>query len=201
MEKVKKILLPLLIVVCLVIVIIGCISTNKKETAEDTDKSNINTVVPDIKIEDIDWTVGSGLIKGENYVLLEFVNNSQYIIKSFKLKFTEKSSVSEQDKENFYLDIQQSQGFDDNYMTKFKESKKTLNEPITMYGKSPDSVNPSETSSKIKCYYYGGWSSKNVLHSDLLIPSIAEIEYTKENIDYIIYYNFETKLYDVEAKD
>ena len=69
-----------------------------------------------------------------------------------------------------------------------------------MYGKSSNALNPGETSEKIKCYYYGGWTSKNVLHSDLVTPEIAEIEYTKDNIEYILYYNFESESYDVEKK-
>lgn len=202
----KKILLPLLLVVLVIggILVFSNVFSKPNENEElgnlNESNNNSNTIVSDIKIEEINWSVGPGTVKGENYIVMEFVNNSKYTINSFELKFTEKASVLEEEKDRFYSDIQQSQGFDDDYMTKFKESKKQLNQPITMYGKSEDSVKPSESSQKIKCYYYGGWSSKNVIHSDLLTPSIATIEYTKDNIEYTLYYNFESNSYEVEQK-
>lgn len=159
-----------------------------------------NKFVPDIKIEDIEWSVGSGTVKGKNYVLLEFTNNSQYVITSFELEFTEKSKVSKEDKDAFYDDIQKSQGLDDEYMQGFIESKELLKQPITMYGKCEEEVGVGLTSSKVKCYYYGGWSSRDVLHSDLLTPEIATIEYIKDGIKHTLYYNFESEMYDVETE-
>ncbi|MBQ8901754.1 MAG: hypothetical protein IJY87_01645 [Bacilli bacterium] len=179
--------------------ITGCGSNNAQSSNNDSNNDNF-AIVPDIKIEDIDWKVGAGTLNGQNYVLLQYTNNSQYVINSFELKFTEKSSVSETEKDKFYDDIQASQGFDDEYFNEWKDTKKQLNESITMYGKSSDVLNPGETSEKIKCYYYGGWTSKNVLHSDLVTPEIAEIEYTKDNVEYILYYSFESESYDVEKK-
>lgn len=197
----KKSFLIIMLCSAMLFCITGCGSSSTNGDDSSQNQNGDFTIVPDIKIEEIDWKVGSGTIKGENYVLLQFTNNSQYVINSFNLKFTEKSSVSETEKEEFYDDIQESQGFDDEYMNKWKESKKQLDEPITMYGRTEDAVNPSETSQKIKCYYYGGWSSKNVLHSDLVTPEIAEIEYVKDDINYTLYYNFESKSYDVEESN
>lgn len=196
----KKTILTIIFCGIILFSITGCGSTDNQLSSNNSDENNF-TIVPDIKIEEIDWKVGSGTLKGQNYVLLQYTNNSQYVINSFELKFTEKSSISEAEKEEFYDDIQASQGFDDEYFTKWKESKKQLNEPITMYGNSSNALNPGETSEKIKCYYYGGWNSKNVLHSNLVTPEIAEIEYTKDNVEYILYYNFESKSYDVEKNN
>lgn len=177
--------------------ITGCDSSNEQASSN---QNNDSAFISDIKIEEIDWNVGSGSLNGANYVLLQYTNNSQYIINGFKLNFIEKSSISEKEKEEFYSDIQKSQGFDDEYFNKWKESKEQLKEPITMYCNSSDELNPGETSEKIKCFYYGGWNSKNVLHSDLVTPEKAEIKYIKDDNTLILYYNFESKLYDVEEE-
>ena len=157
-----------------------------------------NKIIPDIRIEEIEWSVGAGTVKGENYVLLEYTNGSQYAITSFELKFTEKSKISKENKDKFYLDLQKSQGYDDEYMQAFIESNESLKQPITMYGRCEEEVGVGIISPKIKCYYYGGLSSRDVIHSDLLTPKIATIKYTKDGVKHTLYYNFESRLYDLE---
>ena len=155
-------------------------------------------IVPDISIEEIEWNFGSGTLRGDNYVLLQYTNNSKYVINSFELRFIEKPSVTKEEKEQFYSDIQKAQGFDDDYMKKLIKSDEQLGNKISLYGTSTETLNPGDTSEKVECYYFGGWGSKNVLHSDLVIPEKAEIQYTKDNTEYTLYYNFESKSYDVE---
>lgn len=176
------------------LVALTCSSCGKEAT------SNTESFSPDISIEEINWSVGSGTVKGDNYVVMEYTNNSQLTIDSLTIQFTEKDGVTDDQRTALYSDIQQSQGFDDEYMSKWIESKTELNQPITMYGKCDNAVTPGQTSEQIKCYYYGGWTSKNVLHSDLLTPEKAEIHYEKDGIAYILYYNFESKLYKLEQE-
>ena len=192
-----KRILTIIFVFFVLLNVTGCGPAHEQSSSNE---NNDFAVIPDIKIEEIDWNVGSGSSNGSNYVLLQYTNNSQYIINGFKLNFIEKSSLSEKEKEEFYSDIQKSQGFDDEYFNKWKESKEQLKEPITMYCNSSDELKSGETSEKIKCFYYGGWNSKNVLHSDLVTPEKAEIKYTKDDNTSIIYYNFDSKLYDVEKE-
>ena len=96
------------------------------------------------------------------------------------------------------MDIQKSQGFDDEWMKAYIESREKLSQPISMYFRIKDCVAIGETKEQIKCYYMGGWTSKNVVYPELFVPKIATIQYEKEGTQYTLYYNFESKVYDLE---
>lgn len=194
----KRNIIILFIVIVLLITAVGC--NDKKENNENNKTNNKSsfTVSPDIKIEDLKWKFGEGEVKSDSYVLLQYTNNSTVSINYFEIKFKEKNKISKKEKEEFYDDIRKSQGFDDEYFDAWKESKEKLNESITMYGNYSSTISPGETSPKIKCYYYGGWTSKNVLHSNLVEPEKIELHYIKDEVEYIQYYNFKTKQYDIE---
>lgn len=154
----------------------------------------------DISIKDIDWVFENGNIKGNNYVVLQFTNNSNYTIDSLEIKFQEKANLSKEEKSEIYADLQNSQGLDDEWMSEYIASRETLNQPITMYGKSSEPTAPTNSSGKIACAYMGGWTSKEVLHAEKFEPTTAIIKYTKESTAYTIYYNFNTQTYDLESE-
>ena len=187
-----KKLICLFLAAVLVITCAACSSSNK------TDDGGF---APDIPIEQLEWSVSAGTVKGDNYVLLTLTNNSAFSIQSLKLDFTEKTEISKDDKSSFYADIQKSQGFDDEWMQKYIESRDKLSQPISMYARIEDEVRPGATIDKVKCYYFGGWTSKDVLHPDLFVPEKVTIGYEKNGVCYTLYYNFLSKLYDVETSE
>ena len=182
------------------ILLVGCNNTNVNQEKEPAqlDTSTEDSYQPDISIDEIDWVFENGNIQGKNYVVLQFTNNSNYTIDSFELKFEEKTNLSKEEKSQIYADIQASQGFDDEWMNEYIASSEQLNQPITMYGRYSEPTTPNSSSEKIKCYYIGGWTSKDVLHAEKFEPVTAIIEYTKEDSTMKLYYNFMTKTYDLE---
>ena len=190
------------LVLLLAILLVGCGNTNAdhKKPTEKPDISVEESCQPDIAIEEIDWIFENGNIQGNNYVVLQFTNNSQYTIDSFELKFEEKANLSKEEKSQVYADIQASQGFDDEWMNEYITSREQLNQPITMYGRYTESTTPNSNSGKIKCYYMGGWTSKEVLHAEKFEPVTAIIKYTKEDTAFTLYYNFKTNTYDLEKE-
>ena len=184
------------------ILLVGCGNTNvdHEKTTEKSDISAEESYQTDIAIEEIDWVFENGNIQGNNYVVLQFTNNSKYTIDSFELKFEEKANLSKKEKSQVYADIQVSQGFDDEWMNEYIASREQLKQPITMYGRYTEPVTPNNNSEKIKCYYMGGWTSKEVLHAEKFEPTTAIIKYTKEDTAFTLYYNFKTNTYDLEKE-
>ena len=155
----------------------------------------MSTFVPDIKIEDLLFSVENGMISGENYVVFECTNNSNYKIVELKITFEEKAGISKDEMNAFYSAIQSSQGFDDEFMKKFREN---LRSPMSMYVHIDEPVEAGKQTEKYKCYYYGGWGSKNVPYAHLFEPQKAIIKYEKDGTTYTLYYNFASNLYDLE---
>ncbi len=97
-------------------------------------------------MEDISWNVDEGIVDGDHYVLLDYTNNTQYTITNFALTFKEKTGIIEEEKENFYLDIQQ------NFELSDEEMEDLKNQPISMPPEMDRVVNPNESVSNINCY-------------------------------------------------
>lgn len=184
-----------------IILICIALSCSACGSSKDGEENKGSAFVPDISIDQIEWSVDAGTIKGENYVLGKVVNNSPFVITSLKISFTEKQGISEADKASFYADIQKSQGFDEVWMTEYIESREKLSQPISMYFKIYDTIEIGAEKEQVKCYYMGGWTSKNVVYPDLFVPEIATIEYEKEGVQYTLYYNFSSKKYDLEKAE
>ena len=190
--------LTLLLLVCSMFLCAACGVNNENEEKLSSSKNKGNSVKADIAIEEIDWSVSAGTVNGVNYVTAKVSNNSEIAIKSIKIEFTEKKGISKQDKDAFYADIQESQGFDDAWMQEYIESRETLNQPISMYFNVSDGLEIGETKEQVKCYYMGGWTSKNVIYPDLFVPNIATIEYEKDGEAHTQCYNFESEIYEIQ---
>lgn len=72
-----------IVIMSLVISLTGCGS-----------KTNGGSPKEKINIRDIVWNVDEGIADGKRYVLLDYTNNSDYTITSFKLTFKEKSDIT-----------------------------------------------------------------------------------------------------------
>lgn len=173
---------------------------NQNEDTETTVKAQQSKFTPDITIEEIDWDMGIGTINGENYVLFEYTNNSKFTITLLEINFTEKKNVSDTQKEAFYSDIKKSQNFDDEWMSQWIESRNQQGKPLTMYAKCNEEIASGNSANKIKCYYIGGWGSKNVLHNDIFEAEKMTIEYISNSEKKTLYYNFSSNMYDLATE-
>lgn len=192
----KKIRVLVLLFSLALFIVVGCNASKESNVSKQTQESGF---VPDITIDDIDWNVKGGSIQGENYVVFAYTNNSEFDIKSLEMDFVEKDSITQKEKDLFYADVQKSQGFDDEWMEEYITSREELSQPISMYARCDDVVLSGESTAEIKCYYMGGWTSKNVVYPDIVEAEKLTIEYEKDGVAYTLYYNFESGLYDVET--
>lgn len=188
MNKKVKLFAILAVVLSMSVCFAGCGSS---ETTNDTGSS---TAKEKINIEDISWKVDEGIVDGERYVLLNYTNNTQYTLTNFELTFKEKAGITEEEKENFYSDIQEKFEASDEDMEDIKS------QPISMHAETDRVVNPGESVSNINCYYYGGsFYLKDINHYNLVEPDIATIKYIDEDKIFTIYYDNASKKYSAEA--
>ena len=188
MNKKVKLFAILAVVLSMSVCFAGCGSS---ETTNDTGSS---TAKEKINIEDISWKVDEGIVDGERYVLLNYTNNTQYTLTNFELTFKEKAGITEEEKENFYSDIQEKFEASDEDMEDIKS------QPISMHAETDRVVNPGESVSNINCYYYGGsFYLKDINHYNLVEPDIATIKYIDEDKIFTLYYDYASKKYSAEA--
>ncbi|MBT9769408.1 hypothetical protein GPK74_05410 [Coprococcus catus] len=189
MNKKVKIFIILAVILSMVVCFAGC------GNIETPNNLNSNTTKEKINIEDISWNVNEGIVDGDHYVLLNYTNNTQYTITNFKLTFTEKTGITEEEKVKFYSDIQE----------KFEASDKDMesikSQPISMHAETGRVVNPSETASNINCYYYSGsFYLKDINYYNLVEPDIATIKYIDEDKIFTVYYDYGSKKYSAESE-
>lgn len=164
-------------------------------SSELTNKPGGNSTKEKINMEDIYWNVDEGIVDGDRYVLLNYTNNTQYTITGFEITFKEKTDVTEEEKANFYSDIQQKFEASDEDMENLK------GQPISMHAETDKVVNPGESASNINCYYYGGFFYlKDINHYSLVEPDIATIKYIDEDKIFTAYYDYSSKKYSAESE-
>ena len=86
----KKIWIFTLSLVC---ILAGC--SNAETKSQSSSQNNQNG---DISIEDIDWNIEEQIRDNDRFVLMDYTNNSDFILVGFKLDFKEKKSVKEEEK-------------------------------------------------------------------------------------------------------
>lgn len=148
-----------------------------------------------INIEDIAWNVDEGIVGGDRYVLLSYTNDTQYTITNFEITFNEKAGITEEEKSDFYSDIQEKLELSDEDMDDLKSRS------ISMHAETDRVVNPSEAISNVNCYYYSGYFYlKDINHYNLVEPDIATIKYLDEDKIFTVYYDYGSKKYSTEAE-
>lgn len=168
--------------------LVGCSSQTTSNEA------GANSVKAKIDIKDIAWNVDEGIVDGDRYVLLNYTNNSKYTIANFEITFKEKSDITEEEKNSFYSDIQKKFEVDDEDMQELKEKV------ISMHAETDKVVNPKESVSNVKSYYYSGsYYVKDMKHYQLMEPDIATIQYVDEDKIVTAYYDYSSKKYSVDS--
>lgn len=183
----KKIWIFTLSLIC---ILAGCSNAETKSQS-----SSQNNQKGDISIEDIDWNIEEQIRDNDRFVLMDYTNNSDFILVGFKLDFKEKKSVKEEEKTSLLEQIQQDIELSDEQMEQFYDR------PLEMYAKSEKVVNPEESVTGQSCYYYQGYIYlKNPDLYELVEPDIATIQYVKDDEIYTEYYDFHKKKYSLEEK-
>lgn len=141
-----------------------------------------------INIKDIAWNVDEGIVGGERYVLLSYTNDTQCTITNFEIIFNEKAGITEEEKSDFYSDIQKKFELSDEDMDDLKSRS------ISMHAETDRVVKPGESISNVNCYYYGGsFYLKDINHYNLVEPDIATIKYLEEDKIFTVYYDYGSK--------
>lgn len=170
---------------------------NKEEEKEDeADREESLAKEEKINIDDIVWEVDEGIIDGDRFILLNYTNNTPYTIASLDITFKEKSDITVEEKEAFYLDIQEDLSAQDDEMEQLK------GQPISMHTESKIVCNAGETVANVKCFYYRGYYFvKNIDHYKLVEPDIATIRFV-DDTDHIctVYYDYRSEKYSFETK-
>lgn len=100
---------------------------------------------------------------------------TSYTIASLEITFKERADITEDEKEAFYLDLQEEFSANDD------EMKQVKRESISMYTESKIVCNAGENVASVQCFYYRGYFSvKNIDHYKLVEPDIATMEHGME---------------------
>lgn len=170
-------------------------SATPSPSKESDESSTEETKSSQLSIEDIAWSVDEGIIDGDRYVLMSYTNNSPFVIAGLELSFTEKSTVTDEDRETYYSEIQEAFEFTDEDMEELKEIE------IAMHTETDRVVAVGETASNIYCYYNSGYYYlKNLDHYDLVEPDIAKVRYVDDGKIYTEYYDFKSGKYTMDGK-
>ena len=152
---------------------------------------------PDITCDQISWSLAEEEIDENTYVVCSFTNNSSYTITSLRMSFTGKEDLTEAEADEFYLAVQNSQNFSDSFMEDFRSGRAEKGLSISMYAQADERLAPQQVANSVKCYYCGGFTSKDMPYSGLFVPEILQITYEKNGRNYSIDYEFASGGYTV----
>lgn len=141
--------------------------------------------VPELKMEDIAWSVEGGIVDGQRMLMLECTNNSPYTIAELSLSFSEKDDLTDEQKENFYQDLT------DTLPLKQEDLDELRERPIGMSAQTTRLLRPGQTDDHTSlCYYEGVFYVQSADQYELVQPDIAAIDYVADGRLYTMYYDF-----------
>ena len=153
--------------------------------------------VPQLKMKDLSWSVDSGILDGERATLMTLTNNSPYTISELEMTFAVKSDVTQEEKESFYTDLQDTYDLDEEDLEELRSM------PLSMTAACSDMIRPGQSESAIPLDYFRGYIYvQNFEHYSLVQPDIATISYVAEGRIYTMYYDFlsEKATYDPDSE-
>lgn len=132
-----------------------------------------------IDISEIDWNVSASVVNGKRITALNYTNNSSYPIIDFKIKFTQKPDLT--DEQLAILNIYKEElGFEDDEIR-----------DIYLTGESKKYAGPGQTVSDTRCYINGFWGFEGSDILEIIRPDMATVEYIDtDKKGYTVYYDF-----------
>lgn len=179
------------------VMLISLVACSGNGTA-DSDTAGVTggntTQSTQLSMKDIVWSVDEGVVDGERYVLMSYTNNSPFVISGFEISFIEKDSITPEERETYYSEIQEAFDFSDEDLADLKERE------ISMHTETDRIVATGETASNVKCYYSGAYhlNLKNLAHYNLVEPDIATIRYIDDGRIYTVNYDFKSDKYTMD---
>ena len=153
--------------------------TESAESALTTEASESKEEDHKIDISEIDWNVSASVVNGERITALNYTNNSGYPIIDFKIKFTQKPDLTE---EEFAVlnDIKEKYEYEDNEIR-----------DIYVAGESQKYTEPGQKVSDIPCEIDDWYELDDISILDIMRPDMATIEYIDtDGKGYTMYYDF-----------
>ncbi len=184
-----KRILSLIALALVALSLVACTKTSKNQSGskESSAKSD------ELKMKDIDWSIDTNVIDGERYVLMNYTNNSPFVICEFEISFTEKDNITDDEKEKYYSEVAKAFDLSDKDLAQTKEEK------IAMSTKTDKIAAVGESISNIYCYYYSGsYRVKDINHYNLVTPDIATIRYINGERIYTVNYDFISDKYNID---
>lgn len=163
----------------------GC-GENGTESAESalTSETSESKEEHKIDISEIDWNVSASVVNGERITALNYTNNSDYPIIDFKIKFTQKPDLTE---EEFAVlnDVKEKYEYEDNEIR-----------DIYVAGESKKYTEPGQKVSDIPCEIDDWYELDDISILDIMRPDMATIEYIDtDGKGYTMYYDFLNESY------
>ncbi|WP_455527353.1 DUF6591 domain-containing protein [Huintestinicola sp.] len=158
----------------------GTDSTENALTAEISESKEEHK----IDISEIDWNVSASVVNGERITALNYTNNSGYPIIDFKIKFTQKPDLTE---EEFAVlnDVKEKYEYEDNEIR-----------DIYVAGESKKYTEPGQKVSDIPCEIDDWYELDDISILDIMRPDMATIEYIDtDGKGYTMYYDFLNESY------
>ena len=163
----------------------GC-GENGTESAESalTSETSESKEEHKIDISEIDWNVSASVVNGERITALNYTNNSDYPIIDFKIKFTQKPDLTEE--ESAVLnDVKEKYEYEDNEIR-----------DIYVAGESKKYTEPGQKVSDIPCEIDDWYELDDISILDIMRPDMATIEYIDtDGKGYTMYYDFLNESY------
>jgi len=137
-----------------------------------------------IDISEIDWNISASVVNGERITALNYTNNSGYPIIDFKIKFTQKPDLTE---EEFAVlnDVKEKFEYEDNEIR-----------DIYVAGECKKYTEPGQKVSDIPCEIDDWYELDDISILDIMRPDMATIEYIDtDGKGYTMYYDFLNESY------
>lgn len=161
-----------------------------KESSSET--ASVTSAYADdtIKIEDIDWKVGEGLIDDQRIIEFSYTNNSKYTITDVEMQFDLKEGTT-QDQLAVFNDLKEKNNWTDDQVSK-----------IYILGYNRKFADPGETVGKSPCVINGTYTLvENMEQYQLMEPSMATIAFIGDDeMMHAEYYDFKSKAYSASSK-
>ena len=163
--------------------------------------AEVKVAAPAVTMDDIAWEVGEGIIDGERYLMLDYANCSDKTLVSLEITFSEKDSLTEEEKTAYFEDIKTIVDYDENDENDVRDLETLMEREISINAESEILALPGETVSNVRCRYYSGsYSVRNAAHFDLVEPDMAQYRYIDDGVIVTVSYDFVSGKYTKDSK-